>query len=117
DGEDESVAAFARRRMGRECFERLVQPLLSGIYTADPERLSLTATMPKFIEQERKYGSLWRASRREKAGEKVSGARYGMFVTPREGMGRLISALAAKLPGGSCRTGTAVERLSLESDG
>lgn len=119
DAADESVASFARRRMGRECFERLVQPLLSGIYTADPEKLSLAATMPKFIEQEQKYGSLWRASRREPldASRSESGARYGMFVTPREGMGSLIAAIVAKLPADSIRTSASVERVSQTSDG
>ena len=44
---DESVAAFASRRLGKECFEYLVQPLLAGIYTADPERLSVAATIAR----------------------------------------------------------------------
>src|SRR5262249_18060962 len=48
--EDESLAHFVRRRFGREALERLVQPLVGGIYTADPEKLSLRATMPRFLE-------------------------------------------------------------------
>ncbi|MEX2169527.1 MAG: protoporphyrinogen oxidase [Pirellulales bacterium] len=118
-GGDESVASFARRRLGRECFERLVQPLLSGIYTADPEKLSLAATMPQFIEQEQKHGSLWRASRRVRTDESAteSGARYSKFVAPRGGMGSLISALAAKLPAGSCRVNSPVERVTRTSGG
>ncbi len=44
---DESLASFVRRRFGRESLERLAQPLLAGIYNADPERLSLRATMPR----------------------------------------------------------------------
>ncbi len=60
---DESLAAFARRRLGRETFERIVQPLVGGIYTADPEKLSLAATMPRFIEMERRWGSLIRGAR------------------------------------------------------
>src|SRR6516162_7871533 len=47
EGSDESVASFARRRLGREAFERLVQPLVGGIYTGDPEKLSLAATLPR----------------------------------------------------------------------
>jgi oxygen-dependent protoporphyrinogen oxidase len=63
---DESVASFARRRLGREVFERLVQPLVAGIYTADPEKLSMAATMPEFVAQEREQGSLIRAARQRR---------------------------------------------------
>ncbi len=59
---DESLASFARRRLGREVFERIVQPLVGGIYTADPERLSLQATLPRFLDMERQWGSLIRAA-------------------------------------------------------
>ena len=62
EGDDESVASFARRRLGRETFERLVQPLVAGIYTADPEQLSMAATMPQFLNYEHNYGSLLRAT-------------------------------------------------------
>lgn len=106
DPADESVAAFARRRLGREAFERLVQPLIGGIYTADPERLSMRATMPQFVEQEREHGSLVRAAllgRDPKANASThhrseSGARYGLFVAPRLGMQQLVDAVADRLP-------------------
>ena len=58
------MASFARRRLGREAYERLVQPLVAGIYTADPEQLSMAATMPQFLEYERQHGSLLRATLR-----------------------------------------------------
>ena len=64
---DESLASFARRRFGREAYERLIQPLVGGMYTGDPERLSVRATMPRFQEMERAHGSLIRASLRERA--------------------------------------------------
>lgn len=106
DASDESLAAFTRRRFGDEAFERLVQPLVGGIYTADPEKLSMQATLMQFVEQERKYGGLlramWRTSRERKTksetGPSESGARYGAFVAPRRGMQTLVEALVAKLP-------------------
>ena len=52
---------------GREAFERLVQPLAGGIYTADAEQLSLAATMPRFLEMERQHGGLIRAARHNKS--------------------------------------------------
>ena len=53
DHADESLESFAVRRFGREAFERLIQPLIGGIYTADPAKLSMAATLPQFLEMER----------------------------------------------------------------
>jgi len=50
---EESLASFVRRRLGREALDRLIQPLVAGIYTADPNDLSLKATLPQFINMER----------------------------------------------------------------
>lgn len=113
DPSDESVASFARRRLGRETFERLVQPLVAGIYTADPERLSMAATMPQFVADERSHGSVLRAamSVRNRSERSESGARYGLFVAPRLGMQQLVSAVAAQLPADRLRTGAAVRAL------
>ncbi|MFM7318507.1 MAG: protoporphyrinogen oxidase, partial [bacterium] len=114
---DESLASFVRRRLGNEVLERLVQPLVGGIYTANPDELSLQSTMPQFIEMEQRHGSLLRASLFSRSDKKdvdktSSGARYGLFVTLKSGMGRLLEKLAAELPAGSIRLGTAVSGLS-----
>jgi len=102
--DDESLGAFVRRRLGREALERVAQPLVAGIYTADPDELSLTATMPRFCELERRERSiilgLWRANRRApQAG--TSGARWSLFVTFQNGMEELVTELASRLPPGS----------------
>jgi protoporphyrinogen/coproporphyrinogen III oxidase len=55
---DESLASFVRRRLGREALERMAQPMVGGIYTADPETLSLRATLPRFLDMERDHGSV-----------------------------------------------------------
>ena len=103
-GDDESLGAFVRRRLGAEALERVAQPLVAGIYTADPDDLSLTATMPRFLELERAHRSvilgLRRALRRAPL-PGTSGARWSLFVTFASGMEELVSALAARLPGGS----------------
>ena len=52
---------------GREVFDRLVQPLIGGIYTADPEKLSLAATLPRFLEMERQAGGLIRGRQLDRA--------------------------------------------------
>ncbi len=113
---DESVASFARRRLGKEVFERLVQPLVAGIYTADPEKLSMRATMPQFVEQEARYGSLWRA-RRGDANRTDSGAAYSKFVAPRGGMSQLVNALAERLPSGTIELGVPIQRLTWRTPG
>ena len=59
-GDDESVASFVTRRLGTEAYERLVEPLLTGIYGGDGEQLSLRATFPQLRELELEHGSLLR---------------------------------------------------------
>jgi oxygen-dependent protoporphyrinogen oxidase len=109
-GHDESLASFVRRRFGQEALERLAQPLVGGIYTADPELLSLRATMPRFLEMERKHGSVIRAmlSQRAQADRAASGARYSLFLSFDQGMQVLTDTLAARLPAESVRLQTRV---------
>ena len=111
---DESLADFVRRRFGREALERLVQPLVGGIYTSDPERLSIAATMPRFLEMEREHGSLIRAAWKSCRGTKhkrqgtesdandttSSGARYGLFAGLAGGMEDLVAALRLRVEAG-----------------
>jgi protoporphyrinogen/coproporphyrinogen III oxidase len=65
DNEDESMASFGRRRLGSQVFERMIEPLISGVYGAEMEQLSVLATMPRFRDMERDHGSLIRAMRSE----------------------------------------------------
>jgi protoporphyrinogen/coproporphyrinogen III oxidase len=130
--DDESVASFARRRLGREVFERLVQPLVAGIYTADPEKLSMAATMPQFWRCERENGSL-RAlgtgrfastepvevsdqSTPEDAIDSASGARYALFAAPKNGMASLIQSLVSCLPPDSIHLNTPVTSIQRDNN-
>jgi oxygen-dependent protoporphyrinogen oxidase len=117
--DDESLADFVRRRLGREALERVAQPLIGGIYTADPERLSLAATMPRFLELERRHRSLilgLRAGSRA-AARATAGARYALFVAPDDGMGALVDALAQRLPAGVVRLRAPVDGLARDGAG
>lgn len=116
---DESVAGFCRRRLGDEVFERIVQPLVGGIYTADPDRLSMAAAFPQFVRQEREHGSLYRAARAaaEPTSDASSGARYGLFVAPRGGFEQLIGAIAARLPDDRVALNTPVSDCEPTGDG
>lgn len=97
----ESLAEFARRRLGWEALERLGQPLASGIYGSDAEVLGLAVTLPRFHTMEAEHGGVVRglaAERRAKAGQgEVSGARYGLFCAFDRGMQVLVDALAGRV--------------------
>lgn len=97
---EESLASFVRRRFGQEVLDRLAQPLVGGIYGGDPDRLSLTATMSRFVALEEKHGSVIRGMRAKKgraSEQAASGARYGLFVAFDRGMQVLIDALAVRV--------------------
>jgi oxygen-dependent protoporphyrinogen oxidase len=114
---DESLAGFVTRRLGREALERVAAPLVAGIYTADPERLSLAATMPRFLALERDHRSVILGLRKSAGSREVasaSGARWSLFVTLRGGMGELVDALAARLPPGTARLGCPVAAIARE---
>ncbi|HEV7682454.1 MAG TPA: protoporphyrinogen oxidase [Pyrinomonadaceae bacterium] len=122
---DESLAQFVRRRFGSEALQRMAQPMVGGIYTADPERLSLRATMPRFLDMERTHGSVIRALRHAtgatlKQESDTSGARYSLFLSFDRGMQVLTDALqqtiAANADQGetSIRLNTTVESLTRE---
>ena len=105
---DESLASFVRRRFGTQALERLAQPLFAGIYSADPERLSLRATMPRFLDLEKEHRSVILGLRRRRGraaapATGTSGARYALFVTPRRGMGAIVERLEQGLPAGALR--------------
>ena len=122
--DDESLAHFVRRRLGREAFERMAQPMIGGIYTADPEKLSLRATLPRFLDMEREYGSviraLWKQGSRPFPGSAagantgVSGPRYSLFLSFDQGMQVLVDELAARLPEGLVQLNTAVTALAFD---
>lgn len=120
---DESLAHFVRRRFGNEALERLVQPLVGGIYTSDPEKLSLRATLPRFLEMEREHRSLIRALNRQKEigcgdDSTASGARYGLFATPAGGISELVDALLAKVASAAnVRLETEVQQVVPHADG
>jgi oxygen-dependent protoporphyrinogen oxidase len=115
---DESLGSFVRRRFGREALERMAQPMVGGIYTADPEELSLRATMPRFLDWEQEYRSLILAmiERRKKLQDYLkqmaSGPRYGLFVSLRQGMEELVAALQKRLPADSMQLNTEVKSVA-----
>jgi oxygen-dependent protoporphyrinogen oxidase len=103
---DETLASFVRRRFGREVLERLAQPLVGGIYSGDPARLSMQATLPQFVEYERQYGSVIRGMRAN-SGTPPPSMRLASL---RGGLAALIDALHARVAP-AIRTNAAVSAL------
>lgn len=87
--DDESVAAFVSRRFGREAYDALVEPLMTGIYGGDGEQMSLRATFPQLRVLELEHGSLLRALSEPPASDRPP------FLSLRNGMATLVEALAA----------------------
>jgi oxygen-dependent protoporphyrinogen oxidase len=115
---DESLASFVTRRLGQEALDRIVQPLIGGIYTADPKKLSLGATMPMFLKMERKGSSLIRAMRKsaKRSTSTASGARYSLFVSLKDGMSALPHQLASRIGEKRIRLNSCVRTLTRENE-
>lgn len=64
---DESVAGFLERRLGREILEKAADPFISGIFAGDPEKLGIREAFPRFFEYEQKFGSLLLGAIRSKS--------------------------------------------------
>ncbi|MCM2374097.1 protoporphyrinogen oxidase [Aporhodopirellula aestuarii] len=114
---DESVGSFVKRRLGSECLDNIVAPLVAGIYTADVHRLSMAATMKPIWDMESNDGSLARATmRRIRAGDDStergsSGARYEQFRAFPGGMIELIQTLAEAVGPEHIRTQSKIESM------
>ena len=123
---DETLESFVVRRMGRECLDRLAEPLVGGVHASDPTQMSLAATFPRLLEMEQKYGSLVKgfiAARRKveemrrkypvKPGEKPR-TFFTSFVN---GMQQLTDRMADAAGRGRMRTGLTVTALWQKDDG
>lgn len=101
---DETMGEFVTRRLGRVAYESLIEPLMSGIYAGDGDKLSLQATLPYLRDLELKYGGLVKgalAVRKERTKKaKVSGktpqatpGSRSIFLTPLTGLAEIVEAL------------------------
>ncbi|MEK7277954.1 MAG: protoporphyrinogen oxidase, partial [Chloroflexota bacterium] len=137
---DESLAAFVERRLGRELYDRLVEPLMGGIYAGDGEQLSLAATFPQLRQTELEHGGLIKgmlASKRRSPTPHDPSARFASgravgrsqetsesrpkklsaFLTPTTGLAEIVEALEAKLSGVEVRLGNRAARVEAASGG
>jgi len=120
---DESLGHFVSRRLGREAYENLIEPLMSGIYAGDGDQLSLRSTFPYLHDLEHKYGSLARGAlkmRQQMAtrGGATQGSRSA-FLTPTTGLAEIVEKLveSLRLNGANLQLGTAALRISHRASG
>lgn len=123
NGGDESMADFFTRRLGREAYEWLVEPLLAGIYAGDARALGLAGTFPRYLEMERQSGGLLRATLAARRAPpppppKKNGTPQGLFLSLRGGLGELVDAVAAEVrtAGVAIRLGTAVGAIAFQAE-
>lgn len=126
DPSDETLAEFGRRRLGEEALNKLIAPMVSGIFAGDPETMSLKSCFKRIYELEQEYGGLIKAmiklakKKKEdiKAGKAVASAAGpgGILTSFEEGIQQLTDGVAAGLRG-TIRLGCGVERIEKKTDG
>jgi len=120
DGADETLADFARRRLGAEALDKLIGPMVSGIFAGDPEQMSLQSCFPRINELEQEYGGLLKAMIRL-AKQKKAEVKAGKQVASAAGPGGVLTSFVAGIQSltdatgrslqGEVRTGAAVTEL------
>ncbi len=100
--EDETVAAFGARRLGRGLADQILDPMVTGVYAASPERLSVRSAFPRIKTMEMAHGSLFsglRASARQRRGLPPDQRPGSGSYTFRGGMAELVATLASRTTG------------------
>lgn len=115
-GDDVSVGSFVGGRVGREVVDRLVEPLLGGVYAGSADLLSMEATLPQLAPAAREGGSLLAAVAAHREGAAVQGADGPVFGALRGGLGRLPGVLASA-SGADVRVRTTVRGLERTASG
>ncbi len=123
-GVDETIAAFATRRLGKEAYEKLLDPMVSGIFAGNPENMSLESCFPRVAELEREYGGLIKAMLKismekkkelKKSGRKTPkagpGGPGGTLTSFENGLEDMVKALQMKIKG-KVISGTEVKHIS-----
>ena len=126
DDEDETLADFGRRRLGREALNKLIAPMVSGIFAGDPETMSLKSCFPRIHQLEQEYGGLLKAmiklakekKEQRKQGKEVAGAAGpgGVLTSFSGGIQELTDSVAAAF-NGKVECDAAVTRIDRKQGG
>ncbi|MFE6939106.1 protoporphyrinogen oxidase [Streptomyces chartreusis] len=118
-GDDVAVGAYVAARLGREVVDRLVEPLLGGVYAGDAYRISLRSAVPQLYQAARTHDSLTEAVREIQAKAAANQQTGPVFMGIEGGVGRLPLAVAesVRARGGEIVTGAPVTELRREASG
>lgn len=121
DDQDESLADFVNRRLGEEALEKMIGPVLAGIYNTDPKTQSIMTTSPVMREMEKEHGGLFKGAlarmrARRKTKPDPATPKRPQFMTFESGAQKMVDALKAKLEA-EVLTGTQVTGLSKNGTG
>ena len=118
--DDETLAEFGVRHLGREAFEKLIDPMASGVFAGDARKMSLKSCFPRIHEVESEYGSLIRGLIKLQKEARHAGAKEtpgpgpgGILTSFAGGMSVLTDTLAAEL-GGRVRLNAPVAGVTFE---
>ncbi|MFI1364262.1 protoporphyrinogen oxidase [Streptomyces griseochromogenes] len=118
-GDDVAVGEYVAARLGREVVDRLVEPLLGGVYAGDAYRISMRSAVPQLFQAARAHDSLTAAVRDIQAKAAAHQQTGPVFMGIEGGVGRLPLAVAesVRARGGEILTGTPVTGLRREASG
>ncbi|WP_225830547.1 protoporphyrinogen oxidase [Streptomyces sp. NK08204] len=118
-GDDVAVGQYVADRLGREVVDRLVEPLLGGVYAGDAYRISMRSAVPQLFQAARTHDSLTAAVRDIQAAAAANQQTGPVFMGLEGGVGTLPLAVAdaVRARGGEIRTGTPVTGLRRETSG
>jgi oxygen-dependent protoporphyrinogen oxidase len=121
DNPDETLAEFGTRRLGREAFERLIDPMASGVFAGDASKMSVKSCFPRICEVEAEFGSLIRGliklqmkARKEGKKDTPGPGPGGRLTSFRQGMSALTDTMSAML-GSRIRTASPVASISRDN--
>jgi protoporphyrinogen/coproporphyrinogen III oxidase len=120
DASDESLAHFVTRRLGRECLEKIAEPLVAGIHTSNPDNMSVKAIFPRFLEMEQRSGSLIKGMVQAMKGApagKQTGQKMTYFMSLKGGMEELVEGCARFIGREAVSTSSPVKEIRRSKDG
>jgi oxygen-dependent protoporphyrinogen oxidase len=110
--DDESMADFFGRRLGREAVDRIIDPLIAGIYSGDPEKLSIYSTFPRFPQMVARNRSLLLTMLKAPQSSRSGHRTLPVFCSLRDGLDQLVAALERELSGANISLSTEVSSVS-----
>jgi oxygen-dependent protoporphyrinogen oxidase len=112
-GDDVAVGEYVAARLGREVVDRLVEPLLGGVYAGDAYRISMRSAVPQLYQAAKTHDSLTEAVRGIQERAAAAQQTGPVFMGIEGGVGQLPLAVAesARARGAEILTGTPVTEL------